>query len=343
MGISFGNIISGIFGGIIGFFSGGPAGAAWGFAIGFGGSLAMDALAPDMPSPGQPQTADLAFPSAEEGINIPDILGTTKLSGNIFAYFNPRTVEVWEEGDSGGCGGGGGGEDYLTGYKYFLSWAMGICIGPTDYLYAIYAGDDLIYSAELARPVSGGVQVITLGDMDTICGNPLPDDQVEQLLTGTVYFYFGTDDQAINSKMAAKIPDVPAFRGLCYAYFDDCYIGDYNRLPAIKFIVGKRPVLTFNANESINVYDDDEPAHAYDYNPAHAIWYIMTNDLHSGLPEDFLDASNFSDVADVLYEEQRGVSILFDRQQTAQAYIETILTHIGGIMNPSLDGDLSGE
>lgn len=324
--MSFGNFISGVFGGIVGFFIGGPVGAAWGFGIGFGMGVAMDALAPDMPSPGQPQTAELAFPSATEGLNVPDILGTTKLSGNIFQYFGNRTVEVTEK--SGGKGGGGG-EEYTTGYKYYLSWAMGICLGPVDYIYAVYAGDDLIWSGELVRPVSGGLEIVPLGG-DVSKGIESGDAPV----IGNMYFYFGTDDQVSNSKMVGDISNTPAYRGLCYAYFDDNYIGDYNRLPAIKFIIGKFPQLTFNTNEVID---------SYDYNPAHAIWYIMTNELMANLPEEFMDEVTFSDSADTLLSENKGVSILFDRQQTALAYLETIMNHIGAIMRYACDGDLSDE
>lgn len=335
--MSIGNFISGIAYGVVGFFvGGGPAGAAWGFAIGFGMSVAMDALAPDQPSPGQPQTAELAFPSAQEGGNIPDILGTTKLSGNFIQYWGNRVVEIKE--DSGGKGSGGGG-DVTTGYKYFLSFVMGICLGPTDVLFAVYAGDELIWSGETERPETGGLEIIVIGETDKTGNVSVPDD-TDAPFIGNMYLYFGTDDQAINTKMQADKPYTPAYRGLCYAFFDDCYIGKYNRVPPIKFIIGKFPVLEFNENNRIGLEDDEIE---YDYNPVHAIWYIMTNDLMAALPEEFMDAVTFSDVADTIYTERRGVSILFDRQQSTMAYIETIVDHIGAIVRYGCDGDLADE
>jgi len=450
--MSFSTIFSGISYGIIGFMVGGPMGAAAGFAIGIGVGLLMDALAPDAPSPGQPQTAELAFPTATEGLNIPDVLGTTKLSGNIFQYFGNRTVEITEEQEGGK--GHGGGDDVVTGYEYYLSWAMGICLGPVDYLYAIYAGDDVCWSGNLARPASGGLEIITLAiseyeesEEDKSYSRSLPYDSLvsegdygdyyqytfisqtfsgtnenpfaafdeypertfefarlnlyistpyfpeennyyspgyvtyishtwdpnthlfkiivdnpiqydldsgeafshfvlvmygtvtvattdEEITMGTAYFYFGTDDHAINSKMQGDIANTPAYRHLCYIFFDDNFIGNFNRVPAMKFIVGKFPQLDFNANETIDTYD---------YNPAHAIWYIQTNHWMAQLPEEYMDATTFSDVADTLLAEGRGISILFDRQQTALAYMETILDHIGGVMRYSATGDLSEE
>ena len=333
--MSFSNFMSGVVGAIYGFIRGGLYGAAIGFVIGFGLSLAADAMAPDMPSPGQPQTSKLNFPSADEGINIPDVLGTTKLTGNFFQYFGNRTVEVKEE--TGGKGGGG--EEVVTGYKYYLSFAMGICLGPVDYLYAVYSGDELIWSGALQRPASG-LEIVPLGDPlpfklgDAIVATTVGVSSTPATEIGNMYFYYGTDNQAINSKMAGDISNTPPYRGLCYAFFDDIYIGGYNRVPALKFVIGKFPQLSFNENEVI---------YTYDYNPAQAIWYVMTNDLMANLPEEFMDEVTFSDVADTLLAEERGVSILFDRQQTSLAYIETILNHVGGLVTYGCDSDLADE
>jgi len=449
-------IFSGITYGIIGFLWGGPWGAVAGFAIGMGIGLLMDALAPDVPSPGQPQLAELAFPSAVEGLNIPDVLGTTKLSGNIFHYFGNRTVELTQEVEGGK--GTGGGEDVVTGYEYYLSWAMGICLGPIDKLHAVYAGDEVVWSGNLSRPISGDYEIISLTggdltyqDVDRVWHQSLPYsslvsqgphgssyryifsglytgrmettsvlanpfgmvddfssrtinsstlslyvtnsdtnitrsigtvnyvnriwDPVSQLCTvivdnpllytlepneyydyfyihidgtetiawvepgdernmGNAYFYFGTSNQTINTKMQGDIANTPAYRYLCYVFFDDNFIGNFNRAPAMKFIVSKFPQLGFNENEIINTYD---------YNPAHAIWYIQTNHWMAQLPEEYMDEVTFSEVADTLYSEGRGISILFDKQQTALAYMETILDHVGGVMRYSATGDLSEE
>jgi len=109
------NVISGLSYGVMGFFIGGPVGGVIGFAVGFGMSLLMDHLEPDMPSAGQPQIAELAFPTAQEGLNIPELLGTSVCSGNLFHCFGSRAVKIKK--DTGGSKGGGGGE-IVTGYEY---------------------------------------------------------------------------------------------------------------------------------------------------------------------------------------------------------------------------------
>ena len=457
--MSFGNFLSAIGYGIMGFLYGGPVGAYIGFVVGFGISLAMDALAPDMPSPGQPNLSELSLPTADEGLNIPDILGTTKLSGNIFQYFGSNTVEVTEQMETGGKGGRGDTQTVVTGYKYYLSWAMGICLGPVDTLFSIYFGDILVYSGDLARPdnglsiidltsatdpptydtrtgtrttytrtldialasrgyIAGGYQYVLWSDDDATVGfvdkllqdsytdytvtaymyrtfpqdggvrtspgkhvfswtfdpvtkknyivvaDPFDDlwlgwppdydqDKVQFTImfevdyeetyeipsaagpsSGTMYFYYGTDNQPVNAKMQVNIANTPPYRGLCYAFFDNVCIGNYNRMPAIKFVIGKFPEHSFNNQHRIGDFD---------YNPAHAIWYVKSDSRMAGLPEEYLDSISFNAAANILSTEGRGIGILFDRQQTAMAYITTILEHANAILRYSSSGDLKDE
>jgi len=114
---------------------------------------------------------------------------------------------------------------------------------------------------------------------------------------------------------------------LCWAFFKDCSIGSYNRMPTMRFVLRKTPEFDFSEEHSIQVYD---------YNPAHAIWYI----LHTltGLPESWLHEADFAAVAATLADEQRGISIVFDRQQSALNYLETINAHVGNVTRYGADG-----
>jgi hypothetical protein len=68
----------------------------------------------------------------------------------------------------------------------------------------------------------------------------------------------------------------------------------------------------------------------YDYNPVHAIYYILTTLL--GLPSSFVDDASFLSVANTLKTEERGVSMLFSKSETADRFIESLLNHINGIL-----------
>lgn len=281
-----------------------------------------DPVQPDTKDPGQPELSRFEINTAEEGGIIPDLLGISKITGNIVHYEGNRSAAIKETrqvyagtrpvvtssgSSSGGKGGGGTStetttvvhepvyqtEEVTVGYAYYLTWYIGICMGPVDTLYAVYRGDEAVWSGEVARPVAG-YQDIAISGM------------------GTMRFYFGDTAQPATDYAPKRV---------CYAAFLDCYIGAYNRCPVMRFVLGKRPTKDFNANETVNVYE---------YNPAHAIWHVLHDMV--GLPESYLSETAFSDAADTLLAEGFGVSVLFDSQQSAQTWLESLLKHVDGVV-----------
>lgn len=312
--MSAGSLIGGAAGAVVGFFIGGPIGAMYGAAIGFGIGMAIDPMQPDMPSPGKPEIGKFQVTTADEGVPVGDLLGTTKLTGNIFWYANNRVEEVKEEQEPAGKGGPEK-QTVTTGYKYYLTWAMGLCTGPIDALYTVYQSDKVVWAGELERPASGGQETITLYEM------------------GSMTLFFGTADQVAPAAMTNLLADStlsPAYRHLAYAFFNDCYIGDYNRAPMMKFVVRKTPA--DSEDSPLNVIE------SYQYNPAHAIHYVLTSMI--GLSEQYIDLQSFREAAYQLFYEGRGVCILFKQQSEALRYIETILFHIDGVLRWGVNGKL---
>lgn len=319
--MSIGSIIGGIVGGIIGFFVGGPLGAVYGAAIGFGIGTIVDPITPDIPPPGKPQVGKLTITTADEGIAIADVLGTTKMVGNILWYGNNRSRYVEQEQPEGKGGFFSSMVDTLDptgenapGYHYYLTFAIGLSIGPVDTLYTVYKSDECVWEGELHIPESGGEETITLVDH------------------GTMTFYFGTTDQVAPAAMTSLLEDPtlsPNYRRLCYAFFNDKYLGQYNRCPVYKFVFKKSPVLSFNSDNEMETYF---------YNPAHAIYYILSEMI--GLDEQYLNIFTFNESATKLFLEDRGVNITLDRQAPALRYLETILSHIDGVLRWGIDGRL---
>ena len=307
-----------VVGAVIGAYTGGAGwylagsillGATAGYAVG----SAIDPVAPDVPSAGQSATGELDVTLADEGIVIPDILGTVKATGNIFWYGGSRIVEVKEK-VSGGKGGGS--KKVVTGYKYYLSWAMGISIGPVDEVISIFQNENPIWQGnELRSNTTNGMTTITIDDL------------------GTLYFYFGTSDQLENSYMGDLILSElgssynPPYNNLCWVYFKDCNLGSYNRVPTFKFVLRKSPTFSFNENNRIG---------GYDYNPIHAIYHLLTNGAE--IPTTMIDEDSFSDSADALTLEGRGISLYFGEERSAITYAESIITHINAILQYENDG-----
>lgn len=314
--MSVGGLVGAIVGGVVGFFIGGPLGVLYGTVVGFSMGMMVDPMEADIESVGEPsRPADkLSVTPNDIGAPIYDLLGTGSIKGNLLFYGRERSKPIYSESSGGGGKGGGGSSPpkQITGYKYYMSWGVGICIGEVDEFYTILNDDIDVWSGNLTT-VSGGQETIVIEGM------------------GSATISFGTQDQMPIDNVGKIIPDSTLntpYRGLCWIYFDDCYIGNNRRMPSMRFVIRKTPELSFNNNHLVE---------SHTYNPMHAIWYVLNN--LTGLPVSWLNETTFSGVADTLNIENRGVSILFSRQQKAISYIESINSHIDGIVLYKNDGE----
>ncbi len=266
-------------------------------------TTATEILMPKQDFPGAP-VEDLVVPTSEYGIPVPDVLGITKISSNIIWYDNARSKGSKEKG-----------------YRYFLTWAMKICIGPVDELYAIFDGQDKLWSGSITPPTSGGVITLSLLELQ------------KKKSKGLVHFYFGTEDQQPNSVIGQYLDD-PALntpnRRFCWVLFEDCYLGRSNRLKGYKFLVRRTPDLPeLTGTGAVRVFN---------YNPAHAVWYILTQLLK--IPSSLLNTASFNTVASTLTDEELGISILIYQKGAAYSYIANILKHIDGVLYYNSAGEL---
>jgi hypothetical protein len=308
----------------------------------------IDPITPDIPAAAAP-SQELQFTDATEGAVVPEVLGTAEVIGNFIWYCCNRVEDVTEDVDTGGSGGSS--QEVVTGYRYYLTFAIGLCAGPIDEIHAIYRDNEddpmwayynwLVPGESLQRPADGQYSTLSLG-------SPKGAD-------GTLYFYWGTDNQYPEPLFSTGRENTVGLgwdmvggrwtmiggpveegvvtgggvdatlnspmRGLCYVFGHDVFIGEVNRCPTFRFIVTKKPDAFYSAKKTIGTYD---------YNPAHAIYEILVDMV--GLADADLNTASFQAVADTLYSEGRGISMRLDRQEPAMAYIEEILKHINGIL-----------
>jgi len=336
-GTKIGSILGAVAGAALGFLlPGAPAlmskaglsllfkGALLGFTIGGGIGSYLDPITVDVDGLGGVEDLqELDYPTADEGTLIPDFVGVTKLTGNFLWYANNRSEEVTESDSSGFEGGKGGGEvsaDVTTSHiEYYLTWIMGIAVGPVDEVLAIYRDQECVWSGSVTRS-DGNPASITVDGI------------------GQIYFYFGTGDQAASNIVAQYLDDStlnPAYRHLCYALFNDCYIGDYNRVPLFYFVVRKHPDVTNMGREDKKIIEDVE------INPAHALYHALSSEHLCAIPEQFLDVAKFQEVADTLYDENFGIGITYDKYTSGTSYVEAILVHIDGTLMWTAEGKLA--
>jgi hypothetical protein len=188
-----------------------------------------------------------------------------------------------------------------------------------DEIYCIYENDNLLYDA---GPLGGEVTI-----------DDAVDGKVSLLIEnrGTIDFYFGTDDQAANSRIAVATGYSLPLPGLCYAVFNDFMIGEnQNRVGAMKFVIRKSPVKSSEGNEVIGDFD---------YNGACAIEHVLIDIL--GLDEETVDTDIIGDVAETLATEEMGISVCCTQDGTVLDYLESIFSHIRGCLYVTEDGKLA--
>lgn len=189
-----------VIGQAVGFYFGGPLGAAIG---GYIGGQAMYALTPAQKFQG-PRLKDLSVTSSSYGNQIPSLFGAMRLGGNIIWSSGLR--EVATKNKQGGKGGGPKSE--TTTYTYYASWAVALCRGEVTHLNKIWFDEVLVYDA--ANPKSS--------------------------IFGNVRFYSGSETQAPDSVIQANVgaDNAPGYRGICYVVFDDILLEKYgNRIPNV--------------------------------------------------------------------------------------------------------------
>lgn len=78
-----------------------------------------------------------------------------------------------------------------------------------------------------------------------------------------------------------------------------------------------------------STYDENGPGY-FDYNPSHALWYVMVE--LAGIDEQYLDSDSFLAAAITLFDENRGISMHIRQEGSAEDYIKQIVNHAEGVL-----------
>jgi hypothetical protein len=70
-----------------------------------------------------------------------------------------------------------------------------------------------------------------------------------------------------------------------------------------------------------------------DMNPAHIVYQCLTDTAWGmGYPTTSIDSTSFTAAADTLYSEGFGLSLLWNKQETIESFVQLVLDHIGGML-----------
>lgn len=119
-------------------------------------------------------------------------------------------------------------DEYVTGYRYYLSWELGICMGPVDAFLALWT-----YPGESRVITNTGEGLTPDNDYTFTAAGP---DQ-----GGRVRFYPGRADQTRNVA-DVYLTDYTNYRGTCFLVMEGYYMGQSPSPPSFAAEVQRFPV-----------------------------------------------------------------------------------------------------
>lgn len=258
---------------------------------------------------------DIGFPQSSEGSPIALLLGSCRLKGpNTLWYGDFESVAIKKKVKTGLFSS----KKVVVGYKYYLGLALGLCLGPGVVLKRVWIEKDEVWSGT-AGPDPEAISI----NKPSLFGG----DEKGGGFVSTLRFYGGAFAQAGNAYLNGQVsPDVmPSYVGQSYLVLEKAYIGTAAQLKAFSFELA-RYTNGLALTGGKNIVGED-------LNPAELIYQLMTLDW-GGLSVDSgeIDLASFQAVADTLYDEGNGMSLIISRANSGKDAIEEVLRQIDGVM-----------
>lgn len=221
--------------------------------------------------------------------------------------------------------------------NYHMSIHFGLCHGPIDSLRKIIIKEKEAWTGNATAATDIGIN-----RMDLFGG-----DEKEGGVRGIVRFMRGDTAQTMPDALAQKFgrtsANMPAYRGVASCFF---YAGNYTGgsieepqfsargflwmqnnpyLPSPWFTATRVAKGLSSGLQVIAGVSADFP----DSNPAHIIFECLTDtDWGMGLSSTSINVDSFNEMAQTLYDEQFGLSLMWTAQSSIEDFIQEILDHV---------------
>lgn len=248
---------------------------------------------------------DFNVTTSELGREFPVLFGSKKMSGpNVVWYGDLKTVAIREKVSSGFFSS----KKVTVGYKYYLGMHM-VLAHDIDSITKLETDGKELWSGTS----TGGT--ITINAPEIFGGNKSGGG-----VTGTVDFERGLSSQAQNAYLQSVLgTDIPAYRGVACLVLNQVYLGNSEYIKMWDIWAKK-------------IYDDWYSAKAAigdDMNPAHILYETYTSTKWGAMFNTAdIDDTNFKAVADTLYTEGFGMSLIWDHSAKIEDFVESIREHI---------------
>lgn len=243
----------------------------------------------------------------------------------------------------------GGSSKQVIGYRYYLGLHMAICHGPVKQLNRILVGKREAFVGTVSAS-----STINIFKPELFGG-----DKKEGGIVGVADIMFGENSQTENAYLQSQLgTDIPAFRGVLTAVFregafTETVVGFDPSGTLAEFLV---PIYTSDGNggfiASMSPYPKpwafevlDLPGGTFNptkqdinsgsANAAHILYDTLTNaEWGLGLPVGELDIPSFEAVADTLFTENFGLSLVYAQQSSVEEFVKQVLTLVNAVLYP---------
>ena len=211
---------------------------------------------------------------------------------------------------------------------------MGIGYGPVDALLKITVGEKTAWSGRATHS-----QTININ-----AGKLFGGDKGEGGIDGPFELMMGEPTQVPSEGLKKMLGGlVPGFRRKVTGYFNGliCAMNPYPKtweFMVERILKGWDGAVWYQEKAVIELEECDGEGNLVKFkamNPAHVIYECCTNrDWGRGMSRSRMDDAEFRKMADTLYDEKFGLCIAWYREDTINAFIQTVLDHIHAVLVP---------
>ena len=259
---------------------------------------------------------DVQFPRATEDAPIPFVVGRVRMNApNTMWYGDWSTAPITERIKVSMFKK----KTIIVGHRYYMGMDLGLCLGENVSMREVWLDETRVWQGDTggAAAYSGSISATSLFGGHKKGGG----------WSGDFTFYSGTFPQAIDSYIEGVVGagDVPGYAGISHLVFENNYIGESNSLRRMAFTL-ERYTNDLGSINSGRVGD-------YDVNPMECLYQVMANDWGGlGVNVGDIDTANWITVAEQLYNEGNGMSIIVTAAQSGKQIVTEIMRQIDGIM-----------
>lgn len=284
------------------------------------------ALQPKSPKPKAAAFEEFDFPTVDDGTPITVVFGDVWIKDwTVLGVANYRTEAIVAK-----IKGLFGSKKTTTGYRYFMSIHMGLCLGM-DTIIEIRVGDRVLWppSAIHNNPISDLLDNDYLADVIKQ-GELFGGDKGEGGIDGAITFYKPGHDWK-DPLEAVYGEETPLYNSVASVLYDGmvCSNSPYPKPWAFRLqrvTQGWNDAVWYAGKAVIWLENNTIKA----MNPAHIIYEAQTNhDWGRGFSSSQLDLVSYQLAADQLFSEGFGLCLAWKRQDTLNEFIQQILNHIG--------------